>query len=181
MPHKQFKISIIMLSLTITIILIVGALVFSILEGWSMIDSFYFVTMTATTVGYGDLTPTNNLSKIITIIYSLSIVPFVLYTFSIVAKFQINSVYHKINRIEKKQRAQKNEILDTEEKISVQKKIINKQTKKIKNQEEEIEKQTRVNKRQSKDIKEHEEELKEHNIELDVVEKVVGKVIKKKK
>ena len=36
-------------------------------EGWSCLDAFYFSVMTVTTVGYGDLHPTNDASKIFTI------------------------------------------------------------------------------------------------------------------
>lgn len=37
-------------------------------EGWSHIDSFYWSFITATTVGYGDLRPTKNPSRIIAIL-----------------------------------------------------------------------------------------------------------------
>lgn len=37
-------------------------------EGWSRIDSFYWSFITATTVGYGDLRPAKNLSRIIAIL-----------------------------------------------------------------------------------------------------------------
>ena len=38
-------------------------------EGWSFVDSLYFVMVTVTAVGYGDMTPTDNLSKIFTVVY----------------------------------------------------------------------------------------------------------------
>lgn len=53
--------------------LTISIIVFScVLEPqWSMIDSAYFAVSTFTTLGYGDLTPTNAWSKIFTCIYGL--------------------------------------------------------------------------------------------------------------
>lgn len=42
--------------------------------------------MTITTVGFGDLVPTHDASKIITAIYSLLSIPFVLFMFSSLAR-----------------------------------------------------------------------------------------------
>jgi voltage-gated potassium channel len=41
------------------------------IEGWSLVDSVYFGFITATTVGYGDITPTNGFSKLISVLLSL--------------------------------------------------------------------------------------------------------------
>eukprot|EP00966_Prymnesium_polylepis_P096151 2228153-Prymnesium_polylepis.1 len=48
----------------------VGGYIYGMLEGWDVLDSVYFLTTTLTTVGYGDLTPTSNMSRIITIVYA---------------------------------------------------------------------------------------------------------------
>jgi voltage-gated potassium channel len=43
--------------------------VFHNLEGWSLIDSFYFSAITLATVGYGDFTPKTTTGKLLTIAY----------------------------------------------------------------------------------------------------------------
>lgn len=45
---------------------VVGALVYGYLEGWSPLDSSYFLMVTCTTVGYGDLCPTTRMGKLFT-------------------------------------------------------------------------------------------------------------------
>ena len=53
-------------------IVLVGATLYHWLEGWTWLDSFYFVIVTLTTIGYGDLSPTGSLTKAITIFYALN-------------------------------------------------------------------------------------------------------------
>ena len=38
-------------------------------EDWSWVDSFDFSTIAVTTVGFGDLTPTTDISKLVTVFY----------------------------------------------------------------------------------------------------------------
>jgi hypothetical protein len=52
-------------------ILLSGTLFYSSVEGWSLLDSVYFCFMTLTTVGYGDLYPTTNFSKVFTMFYTV--------------------------------------------------------------------------------------------------------------
>ena len=46
-----------------------GTVVFSLLEDWSIVDSFYFSVVTATTVGFGDITPDTDGAKLFTVVY----------------------------------------------------------------------------------------------------------------
>ncbi len=62
----------------------VGAVIYHWLEGWSWIDSFYFVVVTLTTIGYGDFAPTTPLTKLITIFYGLNGVILLLMMFEVV-------------------------------------------------------------------------------------------------
>lgn len=48
-----------------------GTVVFSLLEDWSIVDSFYFSVVTATTVGFGDITPETDSAKLLTVVYIL--------------------------------------------------------------------------------------------------------------
>jgi voltage-gated potassium channel len=50
-------------------LLLSGATFFTLVEGWSVLDSFYFSVTTLTTVGFGDPAPATAPGKIFTILY----------------------------------------------------------------------------------------------------------------
>lgn len=52
-------------------ILRTGGFVYDELEGWNILDTTYFLTVTVTTVGYGDMVPETDAGKIFTVIYGL--------------------------------------------------------------------------------------------------------------
>ena len=66
------------------LIISIGAALFHWLEGWSWIDAFYFVVITLTTIGYGDLSPTTPVTKLITIFYGLNGVILLLLLFDVI-------------------------------------------------------------------------------------------------
>jgi hypothetical protein len=48
-----------------------GTMFYHQAEHWSILDSLYFCVMTISTVGYGDLAPTREISKVFTIGYAI--------------------------------------------------------------------------------------------------------------
>ena len=48
-----------------------GGIAYDELEGWTLLDTTYFLTVTVTTVGYGDMCPETPAGKIFTVIYAL--------------------------------------------------------------------------------------------------------------
>ena len=48
-----------------------GTIIYSVREGWSLIDSLYFSVMTLTTIGYGDFSPTTSWMRLYTVIYAV--------------------------------------------------------------------------------------------------------------
>lgn len=53
----------------VVITLAAGTLFYWQVEGWSLLDSFYFSSITLTTVGYGDLAPQTASGKLFTVFY----------------------------------------------------------------------------------------------------------------
>jgi len=55
----------------LTSLLAIGTIVYHRLEDWTWIESFYFTVVTLATVGYGDLHPTNEASRLFTAFFIL--------------------------------------------------------------------------------------------------------------
>ena len=56
----------------------VGGLVYDELEGWGLLDTTYFLTVTITTVGYGDFCPETPEGKLFTVVWAGVVALFVL-------------------------------------------------------------------------------------------------------
>ena len=48
-----------------------GTVFYSLVEGWSVLNSLWFSVMTLLTVGFGDLVPTTAAGKVFTMLYVL--------------------------------------------------------------------------------------------------------------
>ena len=55
----------------IILLLIVGTVFYSRVEGWGLLDSLYFCVITLATVGYGDFSPETGSGKLFAIVYIL--------------------------------------------------------------------------------------------------------------
>ena len=76
------------LSLAVSLILgllLTGTVFFHYSEKLEWIDSFYFSGVTMTSVGYGDITPTNDASKIFTVFFTIISLSVFVYSASIIS------------------------------------------------------------------------------------------------
>ncbi len=59
------------LSISALLLLTTGTVGYHFLEDWSWVDSLYFSVVAVTTVGFGDITPSTDPSKLFTVGYIL--------------------------------------------------------------------------------------------------------------
>lgn len=65
--HKQHPIIVALLFLAI--LLGGGSMLFHSLESWTWIESFYFTVATVATVGYGDIAPTSDTTRLVAALF----------------------------------------------------------------------------------------------------------------
>jgi len=96
MVNKSNLIGELFLALLLLLSLIMaGAFTYQRIEGWNLIDSAYFATMTITTIGYGDLAPHTMHGKLFTIGYSLAGIGVALYVLTIIGRFIIEDIVER--------------------------------------------------------------------------------------
>ncbi|MCK4819370.1 two pore domain potassium channel family protein [bacterium] len=76
---KLKRLNLLIIITILAVILVIGTVFYHYSEGWSLVDSFYFSTITLTTIGYGDLAPTTDSAKIFTAFYAIFGIGLMLY------------------------------------------------------------------------------------------------------
>lgn len=77
------------------LLLLAGTVLFHQIEGWSWVDSFYFTGVSLLTIGYGDLTPTHDLSKILTVVLGFGAISTAFYAFATIG----DAIHHRISKL----------------------------------------------------------------------------------
>lgn len=68
---KYFKTRTRLFSFLVVLLIVISTLLFYTIEDWTLIQSFYFTVTTLTTVGFGDLVPSSEGSRLATAIFML--------------------------------------------------------------------------------------------------------------
>ena len=83
----------------VTVLLTIGTIFFHYNESWSYVDAFYFSAVTITTVGYGDLVPARDSTKIFISVYAIFSIGIMLYVLgSVISKHveEQEKIFHKL-------------------------------------------------------------------------------------
>ncbi len=73
------------------VILAAGTVLFRYLEDWTWVEAFYFTGVTVTTIGYGDIHPTHDASRILTVLFGIISVFLLFYTIGVI----VETRFHK--------------------------------------------------------------------------------------
>ena len=101
---KQFLERLGLILVLLAFLLVVGAWMFQNVEGWNWIQSFYYVTMTVTTVGYGDFVPTSDSGRLIASIYALISIPFMFFCIGLIGEVVFAHYHDRMQARRKKGR-----------------------------------------------------------------------------
>ena len=92
-------------------LIVVGTIFYDLVEGWGLVDSFYFSVVTLTTVGYGDFSPETTAGKLFTTVYIFSGLRIITAVASSIAKKHAQRIADRAN--EHAQRKIKDDARDT--------------------------------------------------------------------
>lgn len=83
----------------LTLLLVLGTVLFHLIENWSLLDAFYFTGMTMLTVGYGDIAPHTPAGKVTAVIFAFASVGVALYSINVLARATLRQRVEKWHKI----------------------------------------------------------------------------------
>ncbi len=102
---KELKAQLTNFGLVVTVIMLLIAFstwFYHVVEGWNWLDSVYFVFVTMGTVGYGDFTPTSNVSKLYTMfLITVGIGSFAFFAGLLLKRQQLRTLEKQLKRSQK--------------------------------------------------------------------------------
>lgn len=109
-------------------LIIGGTVAYHYMENWTWAQSFYFVVSTLTTVGYGDLAPTTDASRVFTAVFMLAGVAIAIASLGIIGTSYLKSREDAMDKREEKIKSQEKLLLSLkkQKKLDKQSKINNK-------------------------------------------------------
>ena len=92
----------------VMLIIIIGAITFHFIEWWRILDSFYFIISTMSTIWFGDFIPQTDIGKVFVMFYAIIGVPFFVSIgwlfletrFRKAIKQYLNKVYKELREVE---------------------------------------------------------------------------------
>lgn len=134
-------------------IILAGGLTFHYVEGFELLDAFYFIVCTMSTIGFWDIAPQTDMGKIFVMIYAFLWVPFFISIWWLILENRFRSTIEKyIKKVNKEIQEAESQIQEAELEIQTVEKSVKKlkmpvqvTEEKIENLEEQIEeKQTKT-------------------------------------
>ena len=81
------------------VLFLTAMVVYHFLEGWDWVDSTYFAAATITTVGYGDLVPKTQTSKLFTTFFILLGIPIGFYIIFSLGKYRDHALRSRFDHL----------------------------------------------------------------------------------
>ncbi|MEM7801906.1 MAG: NAD-binding protein [Chloroflexota bacterium] len=96
----------------IVVLITIGTLGYSFLEGWTLLESLYVTIITITTIGYGDLSPTSSAGRIFAMLFAISAIGMASYAITTVATWIIEWEEERVEKQKQEKRMQAIESLE---------------------------------------------------------------------
>ncbi|MDD3263003.1 MAG: potassium channel family protein [Candidatus Absconditabacteria bacterium] len=104
--------------LLVGLIIVIGAFTFHFVEGWKILDAFYFIISVMTTIGFGDFTPQTDIGKIFVMFYAIIGVPFFISIGGLFLETRFRkSIKQYLNKVYRELREAESEIQEVEEAV----------------------------------------------------------------